>query len=89
MTSWIDMDEQKLEQLRSIKITTLLGIKDTGRKIFIKCPVHGEKTASMLIYPDGHYHCYGCESHGTNVIDFLMSMGSTFREACEYLDNIK
>ena len=28
------------------------------------CPFHGERTPSMHIYPDGHYHCFGCSAHG-------------------------
>jgi hypothetical protein len=34
------------------------------------CPFHGETTPSFNIYPDDHYHCYGCGAHG-DVIEFI------------------
>ena len=49
------------------------------------CPFHDEKTPSFHVYPDGHYHCFGCGAHGTTV-GFLMEMdGLTFPEAVESL----
>jgi hypothetical protein len=35
----------------------------SGRLVGL-CPLHQEKTASFYVYPDNHYHCYGCGSHG-------------------------
>lgn len=35
------------------------------------CPFHEEKTPSMQVYNDGHYHCYGCHAHG-DIFDFVM-----------------
>ena len=49
------------------------------------CPFHDEKTPSFHVYPDGHYHCFGCGAHGTT-IGFLMDVDSlTFPEAVEAL----
>lgn len=28
------------------------------------CPFHPDTTPSMALYPDGHYHCFGCGAHG-------------------------
>lgn len=28
------------------------------------CPLHGEKTASFCIFPDGRWYCFGCHRHG-------------------------
>jgi hypothetical protein len=36
------------------------------------CPFHTEKTSSFTVFPDGHYHCFGCNAHGT-VFDFIMT----------------
>ena len=36
-----------------------------------RCPFHAEKTPSFHVYEDGHYHCFGCNEHGT-VFDFIM-----------------
>lgn len=35
-----------------------------------RCPFHREKTPSFVVYPDGHFHCYGCGAHG-DTIDFV------------------
>jgi DNA polymerase I-like protein with 3'-5' exonuclease and polymerase domains len=29
-----------------------------------ECPFHKDPTPSLHLYPDGHYHCYGCGAHG-------------------------
>lgn len=29
------------------------------------CPFHREDTPSFFVYPDGGYHCFGCQAHGT------------------------
>ena len=52
------------------------------------CPFHDEKTPSFHVYPDGHYHCFGCGAHGTT-LGFLMEMdGLTFVEAVETLASL-
>ena len=49
------------------------------------CPFHDEKTPSFHVYPDGHYHCFGCSAHGTT-LGFLMELdGLAFVEAVESL----
>jgi DNA polymerase I-like protein with 3'-5' exonuclease and polymerase domains len=35
----------------------------TGGKI--TCPFHDDRTPSLQIYADGHYHCFGCGKHGS------------------------
>ncbi|MBI3965886.1 MAG: DNA primase [Chloroflexi bacterium] len=46
------------------------------------CPFHNEKTPSFRVFPDNHYHCYGCGAHGdiftyvqqTQNLDFAESL---------------
>jgi hypothetical protein len=45
-------------------------IERHGREYAAICPFHAEDTPSFRVYPDGHYHCYGCGEHG-DVIDWL------------------
>jgi hypothetical protein len=52
-----------------------------------RCPFHNEKTASFVIYPDNHFHCYGCGLHGDLVDYVCRSKGMTLREAIEYLSD--
>lgn len=35
-----------------------------------RCPFHEERSASLVLYPDHHYHCYGCGAHG-DLFDYL------------------
>jgi RecA-family ATPase len=35
------------------------------------CPFHSEKTPSFTVFADGHFHCFGCNAHGS-VFDFVM-----------------
>jgi len=40
-----------------------------NRAGFISCPFHSEKTASLKIFKDGGWKCFGC-GRGNSVIDF-------------------
>src|SRR6266700_1739363 len=42
------------------------------------CPLHQEKTGSFYVYPDDHYHCYGCGAHG-DVTDLEQARGDGTR----------
>jgi len=77
----------KLEQLREVKIITILGGKDNGRRLKVKCPIHNEKTASLVLYQDNSYHCFGCGINGQNAIDFMVDAGCTIGQAIEELKN--
>lgn len=48
----------------------LTDLKNAGGNLVGLCPLpdHEEKTPSFHVYPDGHFHCYGCEAHG-DVLD--------------------
>jgi len=83
------MNDLDLERIRNIPITTILGIRHTGRRQSVICPFHGDTDPSMVLYPDGSYHCYGCTRHGFNSIDFILESGCTFSEAIKELDNLK
>lgn len=54
-----------------------LELKKSGGKLFACCPFHLEKTPSFYIYPDNHFHCFGCGKHGS-VLDFV-----AFSEHCD------
>jgi DNA primase len=76
---------EELQRIREIPITKVLGIQDQGRRRMIKCPFHSDRTASMALYPNGGYHCFGCGKHGKNAIDFVVDLGYTFPQALEEL----
>jgi hypothetical protein len=50
------------------------------------CPFHADSNASFKVYPDAHFHCYGCGKHG-DVIDFEQYFtGCNRRDAMDRLD---
>ena len=53
------------------------------RSGFVKCPLHGERTASLKVYDDGRgWCCHGCHKGG-DVINFVREyFGLDFRDAC-------
>lgn len=44
-----------------------------NRSGFICCPFHHEKTASLKLYPNGTWHCFGCDKGGSS-IDFAAAL---------------
>lgn len=42
-------------------------------KGFILCPFHGEKTASLKLYDDNSFYCFGCHAHG-DIVDFAKEL---------------
>lgn len=53
------------------------------------CPFHPDGDPSLTIYPDGKWHCFGCEDHGDG-IDFLgrlhgLEFADALREAAGIL----
>ena len=53
-----------------------LALKRRGKSLVALCPFHQEKTPSFTIFPDGHYHCFGCKASG-DVIAFVMRTNNT------------
>lgn len=52
-----------------------------NRMGYICCPFHNEKTASLKLFPDGGWKCFGCGAGGS-VIDFVMKLYDIpFRQA--------
>lgn len=57
-----------LDRAKQYPLTNLVKVNHAG---FTACPFHKEKTASMKIYKDNRFHCFGCGKDG-DVIDFVM-----------------
>lgn len=66
-----------LDQLRrdGVLLRAIIGqrvkLKRAGRDWKGLCPFHPEKTPSFTVFDDGHFHCFGCQEHGS-VLDFVM-----------------
>lgn len=68
------------------QIIGLYGYKT--RHGFMVCPFHGDRDASLKVYPGtGGWHCFGC-GKGGSVIDFVMEHeGCDFRTAVVSIDH--
>lgn len=67
------MNPQALKNAVSLKrICEDDGIKfrKSGNRLKALCPFHNENTPSFVVFPDDHFHCYGCHAHGT-IIDYV------------------
>ena len=83
------IDDYLLKKLRQKDFTGLIKtpVRIVGGKRFTLCLFHEEKTPSFCIYPDNSYYCFGCGAHG-NAIDFLISQGYSFVDACKELETL-
>lgn len=47
------------------QVESVLGdVKRDGRYLRAHCPNHVDRTPSLTVYEDGHYHCFSCNYHG-------------------------
>lgn len=60
-------------------------LKSSSGKLVGRCPFHDENDASFMVYPDGHWHCYGCQKHG-DLIEFAQLIhGYSFKDVIKAL----
>lgn len=46
-----------------LQVAEELGISVNKNRMAI-CPWHPDRTPSLMLYEDGHYHCFSCRAHG-------------------------
>ena len=83
------MERSDLTRIKAIRIQDIANLKfqRAGKYLKACCPFHHETTPSFVVYPDNHFHCFGCQAHGS-VIDFVMeSRGIDFKTACNFLSD--
>jgi DNA primase len=73
-----------LEKAKSVSISYLLQNKKTQ----VKCLFHNESVASMHIYDDSSFYCFGCSKWGSAVDIYMQQSGCNFKEAVKYLKNL-
>lgn len=81
----IQLTEQELNSFRAIRIHKILGIRDDGRGVLVRCVFHTDSTPSLSLSPDNLYHCFGCNKSGSGAIDFCRDLGYGFKESLEEL----
>jgi len=57
-------------------IAFILGRDENHLRWQINCPFsdHHDEHASFMVYPDGHFYCFGCRRHGGDVIDLYAAL---------------
>lgn len=58
-----------------------LELRQRGGRYWVRCPLHGEKTASFCIFPDGKWKCFGCGAHGDAADLYAALHGVSLAEA--------
>ena len=74
---------ERFDQAKPIDLVELIRIETgqvgahAGNTWTFICPFHAdgsERTPSLVAYPDGHFHCFGCETHGADPVAFLAEL---------------
>ncbi len=72
----------KIEAIKEqISIAEILGISEPRARMMIRCPLHTDKAPSFAIYPDGHWHCFGCNRGGDVITLYAELHAMSTREA--------
>ena len=88
MTGFIG-EEQVRRVREAIDLVQLMGdyatVKRSGNHHTCCCPFHQERTPSLHLYDDGHYHCFGCGAHGDAITLIREKEHLDFSDALELL----
>lgn len=78
------LTEDQIQQARDFPMEDLLETQKI-RKMWC-CPFHDEKTPSFSVFKENSWHCFGCQAHGGNAIDYVMKKNNLgFVEAVKFL----
>lgn len=86
----IDTPDDLRELETRLVVEALTGEEvSVGRAVNCPLPHHSDRTPSFVVYPDSRgYHCFGCQSGGSNY-DFAMAYWNVpFKDAKERLSEI-
>jgi DNA primase len=82
-------DDQVRRVREAIDLVQLMGdyatVKRSGNHHTCCCPFHQERTPSLHLYDDGHYHCFGCGAHGDAITLVREKEHLDFADALELL----
>lgn len=82
------LKDEQIQCAREYPIENLYSgrLRKVGRRLTGLCPFHEERTSSFVIYDNNSFHCFGCQAHGNNALDFVMKLENlSFKEAVERL----
>ena len=62
-----------------------ISVNQRGRRWWACCPLHGERTPSLMIDERGGWHCFGCGASGDGIALFAALHGLSQYEAAKRL----
>ena len=62
----IDVFDETRRLVSAREVAELNGLHP-NRSGFVCCPLHHEKTASLKLFPNGTWHCFGCGKGGSSI----------------------
>jgi hypothetical protein len=79
-----------IQRAKAVPIESLIpsNVRRTGKTFVANCPLHNDRSPSFVIYPDNHFHCYGCHEHGDTIALTQKLHGLPFIEAVKYLQRL-
>lgn len=85
------MEEEKGTPLE--RINKLITIRDVALALGLiynsnymcVCPIHKDSDASLKLYPDNHFYCYGCGAHGDMVDMVAQSLSISKHDAIKWV----
>ena len=75
------IDERTAAEILPEVASRYTRLRRVGTRWVGLCPFHQEKHPSFVIYPDGHFHCFGCGRHGGVAALVAEAEGISRREA--------
>ena len=81
---------QIAEAKSSIALDRIIGetvtlVKDGPRRKIGICPLHADRSPSLTVFDDGHFHCFGCGAHGDALTWLMKARKFTFPQALDHL----
>lgn len=83
--------EADIQRAREVPIASLLSssVRQSGKTITAKCPLHNDRSPSFVIYPETNScWCFGCQQGGDSISFTRLLLNLTFVEAVRYLQKI-
>lgn len=60
----------RIKQLNTVDVARRclsLELRRQGARWTGSCPIHADSNPSLVIFPNGQWHCFGCQEHGDAV----------------------
>lgn len=81
-------DDLPIDQAKQIPILSLYGFDKVirkGRLTYVSCPLHTDRTPSMVIYQTNSFYCFSCHSGGDSIKFVMKLYNLNFVDAIKYI----